>query len=213
MRNVASALLCASALMAAPLAAANPVVTGTGLVTEAQAQDVFEVVSNGPDVRVRHDASGLICAFDGEADSALRVFPTLARGDDVACLSADEHAAKTIYATRSGRRAGLDAQMDSAVAMIRHTAPNAVVYEPSGAQAVSAQGRSAPQARTARFTYTDAEGQAVYTRVSIAVFEGWVFKLRFTAAADDADAAATADSEAEAYWNATLADIAAARSV
>lgn len=197
----------AAALGAAP-ALAEPArsqpVAARQIINAADAGDLFTPLPGDRGARARHAASGLICAFGADGGRIL-VFPGLPRGDDVGCDAASPAGAATLYATRYPMTTDIEAHLDGAIRSIHARYPAA---QPYAASARAAEDGS----RSARFVNEAADGARLYTRVSLALIDGWVIKMRYSAPAADDAAVAAADAAADQLWADTLATIAAAHS-
>lgn len=146
-----------------------------GMIEEANAGGVFDIVHNGQ-VSVRHLASGLRCDFerDGEGGS-IAIFPGLPRGEDVACDTQSATEFVTIYATRYPDGRGLADVLDGADAAIRNRFPDAT---PAPA-AVTINSDALPEQRARHFLVT-IDGQRYFTSVAAAQANGWTYKVRLT---------------------------------
>lgn len=171
-----------------------------GMIENANAQGVFDVVPNGH-VSVRHLGSGLVCHFTDNGDGGrVIVFPQLARGEDVGCDLNPGNASITLYATRYPFASNLDEQLTGAEAAIRQRFADA---RPTNA--MTASDANVPQ-RAAAFLVT-VNGAPRFTSVHIAQIGDWTIKQRYTQrAGTDAEIAAAAQA-ATAHFAATLADI------
>ena len=180
-----------------------------GLIEMADAEGVFEPIPDGQ-VSVRHARSGLICRFDREAHGRLILFPGLPRGEDVGCDFPDGPATITLYATRYPAPTNIDEQVRAAAAHIRMRFANARIETPEIGMDMAVDGAAPlPESRSARFLVTFPDGRRLYTRVSVALIDGWVIKMRFSQDAPDETAAIGAEMAASLTWMATLQDFAA----
>jgi hypothetical protein len=153
-----------------------------GMIEEANAEGVFDIVHNGQ-VSVRHLASGLRCDFDRDGDgSRIVLFQGLPRGDDVACDTQHETEFFTIYATRYPDGRNLAAVLNEAEAVIRNRFPGAT---PAPA-AVNVSSEDLPEQR-ARHFLVDIDGRQHFTSVAVAQANGWTYKVRFTTLVEDND--------------------------
>jgi hypothetical protein len=151
-----------------------------GMIEEANADGVFDIVHNGQ-VSVRHLASGLRCDFarDGNG-SRIVLFSSLPRGEDVACDTQGETEFVTIYATRYPDGRNLAAVLNEAEAAIRNRFPGAT---PAPA-AVTVSSQDLPEQR-ARHFLVDIAGRPHFTSVAVAQANGWTYKVRFTTLIED----------------------------
>ena len=160
---------------------AAPGSVATGIIEEANADGVFEIVHNGQ-VSVRHIGSGMRCDFSYEGGRIV-IFPTLARGDDVACDSQENGVFVTLYATRYPFASTAEEQASGAAAAIRQRFPDAqpapITHEISS--------DTLPPHSTAQFLVLR-DGVRHFTSVNVAMAGPWTIKLRYTApAATDAE--------------------------
>jgi hypothetical protein len=207
MRMLLAAVL---AFAFAPMAARAQTQTDSyaaSLIAAAEAEDLFDIVP-GEDqagenlARVRHRASGLVCLFGPGRSNQLHVFPSLDRGEDVACDSTAIGEAQTIYATRYPGPTTLEDQLDGAVAAIRARIRN--LQPMQATMDIVPEETALPDQLSARFTYAGPNGIARYTRVSVAMVDGWVIKLRYTADAPEQNSLAQQDLMASFIWFSTL---------
>jgi hypothetical protein len=175
----------------------------TGLIGDADAEGVFEIVPAEHEVAVRHIRSGLVCRMDPNSAYRLIIFPEAARGEDVGCELRDGDAVIKLYATRYSFPTTVAQQVAGATAIILQHYPGARPLQL--AQHASANGL--PASQSAHFLVRDAAGAQDYTRVSVAMIQGWVIKLRYTAPAADDAAAARVAQIADAVWRQTLSEI------
>lgn len=159
---------------------AAPGSIATGMIEEANADGVFDLVHNGQ-VSVRHLASGMRCDFarDGNG-SRIVLFSGLPRGEDVACDTQGETEFVTIYATRYPDGRNLATVLNEAEAAIRNRFPGAT---PAPA-AVTVSSEDLPEQR-ARHFLVDIGGRQHFTSVAVAQANGWTYKVRFTTLIED----------------------------
>lgn len=183
------------------------------LIKAAGAEALFVNEPHGSLLGARHLKSGLLCTFSpGDRINRILVFeraePRLPRGDDVGCTSQVSGVHHSLSAARLGERGGVDAALRRAVANLMTAAPNAVTYQGDHAEnaEVDVDGRPLPLAehRTARFV-VERDGRKLFTRVSVAVVDGWDIKQRVTGPLEEAVAL---DVEAEAMMTLVLVDFA-----
>lgn len=198
----ALALLIAAPAFAEEAPTAAPGSIATGMIEQANAGGVFELVHNGQ-VSVRHVGSGLRCDFarDG-AGGRLMLFPNLPRGDDVACDVQDGGTYTTIYATRFPFPSTLDEQIAGAEGAIRSRFPAAQALEPL----TDVETIGLPPQRSVRFLVSR-DGVQHFTSVSVAQVGPWTIKLRYTTPAPDAEAASRADLSANLAFASILRQI------
>ena len=92
---------------------------GDQILSAGQAGGIFQNLSDGDVIRLKHPASGMICHFRPAASrNNIRIYPVRpgvnARGDDVGC-GTTENIAYTIYATRYQPAANEEAAMTQAI--------------------------------------------------------------------------------------------------
>lgn len=181
---------------------AAPGSIATGMIEEANADGVFDLVHNGQ-VSVRHLASGMRCDFerDGEGGS-LALFPGLPRGDSVACAFEYPDYQLTLFATRYPGPPPLDALFGQAVEAIRIIQPGARALAP----AELSEERATPPQRSLGFIVL-INGVEHFTSVHVAQVGDWTIKQRYTVRAETAEAVRAADSTAGAIFEGTLADL------
>lgn len=210
-------IICALALLwAAPaMAQQTPAATSTpgaapapaaatALITAASAQDLFEAIPSDSQVVVRHTRSGLTCRMRSSWRNRIIIFPDAARGEDVACETANASVNIRLYATRYSFRTTLDQQINGAIAVIRQTSPDARDYTPTVPQTFP----GLPTTRSADFLLSRASDHAqMYSHVSVAMASGWVYVLRYSAPAADAAAAHQDEVAAHALWQSALGEI------
>lgn len=212
---VVAALMCAPALAQESEPQAAPGSIGYGMIENASAQGIFELVHNGQ-VTLRHTRSGLVCHFprDG-AGGRLIVFapqadparpdrePTIPRGDDVACEMSEGGAQVRVFATRYPFGSTLEEQIDGVAAAIRARSAAAA---PFPGDTVRNPDDGLPIRRSARFI-VEHNGERLFTRASVARVGDWILKLRFSAPAPDDAAATHADRRADALFDGVLREI------
>lgn len=182
---------------------AAPASIAIGMIENAQADGVFELVHDGH-ATVRHIGSGLVCHFENDgAGGRLILYPNLPRGDDVACDWNNGREFSTIYATRYPFNSTLQEQIDGATTAIRSRFGDAVAM---AAPAAPTSGDSLPTRRTVRFIVMR-EGQRYYTSASVARIGSWIIKLRHSAPAPDDAAATRADEMAATLFSGALSEI------
>ncbi|MBY0566420.1 MAG: hypothetical protein K2P70_03870 [Hyphomonadaceae bacterium] len=151
-----------------------------GMIEEANADGVFDIVHNGQ-VSVRHLASGLRCDFERNGEgSRIVIFSSLPRGEDVACDTRSDTEFVTIYATRYPDGRNLATVLNEAEAAIHNRFPGAT---PAPA-AVTVSSEDLPEQR-ARHFLVDIGGRPHFTSVAVAQANGWTYKVRFTTLIED----------------------------
>ncbi|MBN8608246.1 MAG: hypothetical protein J0L81_15110 [Caulobacterales bacterium] len=202
--------LIAFALFATPVLAdppegelrAAPGSIATGMIEAASADGVFEIVHNGQ-VSVRHLGSGMRCDFAHEGGRIV-IFPTLARGDDVACDSQENGVYVTLYATRYPFASTAEEQASGAAAAIRQRFPDA---QPAPITH-RIESDTLPPHSTAQFLIMR-DGVRQFTSVNVAMAGPWTIKLRYTAPARTDAEAQQAELAANLLFASTLTQIVA----
>jgi len=179
---------------------AAPGSIGYGIIENADAEGVFELVHDGR-VTLRHIGSGLICRFqrDGEGGRII-LYSGLPRGDDVACDMDEGGATTTLFATRFPFATSLDEQIAGAEQAIRNRFPSAVPYQ--GETRVSTDTPN----RTVQF-FIARDGERYYTRASVAQVGPWTIKMRYSRRAADEAAAREGELASNLLFAATLREI------
>lgn len=185
---------------------AAPASIATGMIEEANAIGVFDIVHNGQ-VSVRHLASGLRCDFENDgAGGSLALFPGLPRGDNVACDFEYPDYALTLYASRYPGPPPLNALLAQAVQAIGYVHPGARSVAPANGEIPQ---DAIPPRRRLGFIVT-IDGVQHFTSVHIAQVGAWTIKQRYTSRAESGDAVRAADLAADRMFDSLLADLVAA---
>src|SRR5690242_17091758 len=148
----ASSTASSSAASASPGASpsAPAASAAAALIAAASAQDLFEALPSDTQIVVRHTRSGLTCRMRASWTNRVVIFPTAARGEDVACESVSGGITIRLYATRYSFHTNLDEQISGAIAAVRQTSPDARDYAPTVAQSFP----GLPTTRSADFLIT-----------------------------------------------------------
>jgi len=153
---------------------------------------------------VRHEASGMRCLFQpGRGDNAI-VRTGASAG--VSCVSRPVGFRQTLEAAPLPGSGTLDSVFEASVAELTAGRPDARPHRSAGF-AVRVEPSSGPapaEPRTAAFLLTR-DGEAVFSRVSVAVVDGWIIRQRFEAPAAQAD---EAELLAGVVMSTTLIDLA-----
>ncbi|MGD9967281.1 MAG: hypothetical protein AB7T59_12215 [Hyphomonadaceae bacterium] len=206
-------LLCtlAFALAAAPAFSQEPEPSAASgslaleLIAAARADGVFVAEASEPHtIVIRHPSSGLICRMGAEDANRLIIFPQAARGEDVACETEHDNVSIRLFATRYSFDTSLDEQLRGASAVIERLHPGARPFT----VALPVADQSLPPHRSVAYVI-ESGGASSFTSVSVAKIGEWVFKLRYTASAADAEAARAAAAAAERTFAETLHQIVA----
>ena len=178
----------AAAAPATPEAIAKAHTFADGKIKAAQADDLFEVVDYKGIPTVRHLRSGLRCHFLGDAD-AINIVPSkLPRGDDVGCSMHVNGFTLSFYATRFPQAMSEDAAMATYVREVTQVHPDAKLLDSAdhGVQLPPDLAARFPEIRTQRYEI-NFNGTPSYSRLSVAVVNGWVLEERLTGPLDQAD--------------------------
>jgi hypothetical protein len=206
----------AAALTAAPARAQSPSVArgearaeGDALLAQAGATAFFDNITSddAQDIKLKHKASGLVCAFNPEAASnRVVVFDGGQRGDEIACSTGGAVGERTLYASRTPGRTLADAFAHD-LAEVKKSHPGAVDYAlPPDVDSPILQMLDIPPmppSKTARFIVDHQ-----FTSVSSAVVKDWSLEFRFTCPEEKQDIAA--DSLQPTLWVTILAQISGA---
>lgn len=137
--------------------------------------------SHPPAVAVRHTRSGLLCRFAYSGEDRLFIFGAggISYGDNIACSINAQFGAITLYATRDNE-ATMESALAGAVQALLAVHPNAQPLELSTLPtATNPSAPPPPEFLSAAFSIQH-HGRRIFTRVSVYVANGWVYKLRFT---------------------------------
>lgn len=210
----------AAALVAPPALAQSPSVPrgearaeGDALLAQAGATGLFDNITSddAQDIKLRHKASGLVCAFNpGAPSNRVVVFDGgqdgAKRGDDIACSTGGAVGERTLYASRTPGRTLADAFAHD-LAEVKKSHPGAVDYAlPPDVDSPILQMLDIPPMppnKTARFIVDH-----LFTSVSSAVVKDWSLEFRFTCPEEKQDVAA--DSLQPTLWVTILAQISGA---
>lgn len=192
-------IIAIAALAAAPAFAQLPrgaaKAEGDALLAQAGASDLFDnlTADDAQDIKLKHKASGLVCAFNaGAPANRVAVFDGdqagARRGDDIACSTGGAAGERTVYASRTPGRTLADAFAHD-LAEVKKSHPGAVDYAlPPGTDSPILQMLDIPPmppSRTARFIVDHQ-----FTSVSSAVVKDWSLEFRFTCPEEHEDEAA-----------------------
>ena len=155
------------------------------VIEEANAEDFFVPEAAPPAVAVRHVASGMLCRLGGSDQlGSVRIFPTdergIRRGEDVSCTTHVGPGTVTVYAAHYPEASTLDEAFSGAVAALRQVHTTAQLIDPSALQWVTLGDRPPPPPSATAAFRVEINGQPAFTRLSVYVANGWVYKLRFT---------------------------------
>jgi hypothetical protein len=213
--KVPAGLIAIAALSAAPALAQSPSVPpgearaeGEALLARAGASALFDNITSdeAQDIKLKHKASGLVCAFNPGSPSNKVVVFDRQRGDDIACSTGGAVGERTLYASHTPGRTLADAFAHD-LAEVKRSHPGAVDYVlPPGVDSPILQMLDIPPmpaSRTARFIVDH-----TFTSVSSAVVKDWSLEFRFTCPEEKQDIAA--DSLQPTLWVTILAQISGA---
>ncbi|MEZ5959392.1 MAG: hypothetical protein R3C30_03055 [Hyphomonadaceae bacterium] len=182
-----AALIAVAALSLASLAQAQSAnfQAAQAMIERTQLNGVFEPLEDDSVIKVRHAASGMACLFgadDRRAEIVAFASP-VPRGDDVGCVSDTTDHFTTVYATRYPEPKSPEQALAEAVACLRHRYPDAQATP----TLLSVTSDSLAPIHAAHFLIT-VDDQRWITSALVAEHDGWIFKVRYTAAAADDDA-------------------------
>jgi hypothetical protein len=172
-----------------PQAIASAHMAADRLIDSADVGELFQNVSEGAEPMVRDKASGLKCSF-GVAPGAwpkdqILVFKTgLPHGDDVGCNLRFQTFLVSLDVSRMPETPTLDATTRYYVKSVLAVHPKAKPYtgdyfEPSKLRP------DFPAFDTVRLVFDDPAGP-LFSRLSVAIVNGWVIEERVTGPANDA---------------------------
>lgn len=153
-----------------------------GMIEEANADGVFDIVHNGQ-VSVRHLASGMRCDFarDG-AGGEILILGEAPRGDNVACRTVDTRESFTLFATRYPDGRSLDEALAAAETALLERFPNA---RPHAADDAASEA-GLPARRVSHFIAV-VNGRRALTSVALAQANGWTYMVRYAAVVERED--------------------------
>jgi hypothetical protein len=166
---------------AKPAAASTARAFADRVIEAAQAGDLFENVTTDDLPKVRHRASGLVCLFpDANPASGIQIFPSSVRGADVSCGSFPGGAVLTMYAMKPAKPLTLTQAFALYVTEVRTAHPEAKPPENKELPAVAGtRAEGLTDWLIARFEIMTPQGPA-YSRLAVAVVDGWVIEQRLT---------------------------------
>lgn len=148
------------------------------LIDGSGAPELFENLSVGNDMRIRHKASGLVCVYSpGEQSNSLRLFPGLPQGDDIGCNADAGNIYMTVYATRYQPAISVDEAIESAANGIRNRFPDARPY--SGPVLEPDVPDSIGEPSYVAFLVGQGE-RTLYAHARVAKVGEWIFKQRMS---------------------------------
>ncbi|MDZ4775872.1 MAG: hypothetical protein SGJ23_03700 [Alphaproteobacteria bacterium] len=174
-----SALLLTACATTAPVASDAPhaPATAEGIIAASNAQRHYSVEASGDPgyVQARNRESGLRCRFDVRYGGSIHIYDAApgggAPGDDTSCNTPIDAITVTYYATRYTTPTTTAEQAEAAIAAIRER------FDVLSEIAPTTPDRAGARTRSFRINY---EGKIKETRVSVAMVDGWVLKMRFT---------------------------------
>lgn len=190
----------ASAQEEAPTAAPGSI--AYGMIENANAEGVFEIVHNGQ-VSVRHIGSGMRCDFERDgARGSLWLIPGLPRGDDVGCHWQDPGNVNTaFYATRFAEAPALERHIEDLEADMaqRGWAPRRLPTPPLAVNGV-------PEIAVQNYLYTMGRHQW-FTSIAVAQMGAWTIRLRYSRPAADAQTIRNAEALVPSLFTGALLEI------
>lgn len=165
---------------------------GDQILSAGQAGGIFQNLSDGDVIRLKHPASGMICHFRPAASrNNIRIYPVRpgvnARGDDVGC-GTTENIAYTIYATRYQPVANEEAAMTQAIEEVEAIWGDVQRLDIE-IPAAAANGRFAA------YRGRHPNGQSLATVILVRQIGPWIFKMRASGPPDEPEALAASAVE------------------
>ncbi len=158
---------------------------GDDLVARSHAPDLFENVTADKVISVRHKPSGFVCTFDpDQSENTIQVYiGTRPRGEDIGCTSRNAGMVVSYFVTKFP--VALTPQQATQVYMleIKRMHPDAADAKGPFLQLnITPKPGDPPPVNhvTAHLTYVD-HGEVAYSRLCVAVLNGWVIEQRITA--------------------------------
>lgn len=177
------------------------------VIRKASAQGHFINDTRKDFPAVRHTASGLRCLFQpGRSDNAIVwIGPTAGKGG-VACRSRPVGLSQTLEAIQLAPGETLDSVFQKSVVNITSQQPEARAYAGGGisVRVAPSSGLAPAEPKTAGYLVSR-DGQEVFSRVSVALVNGWIIRQQFEAPAAHAD---QAELLAGVVMSTTLIDLA-----
>lgn len=158
------------------------------IIAEAEAEGVFENITEDALPRLKHVQSGMTCIFDpGATRNNVHIFPVSAtapeRGQNVSCGTNFGGAAVTTYASRLMPMPTVEDDMRSTIASVRETWPDAQALE-GEFPVTTVDGQ--PESAFAALKFRHSSGQDAASFAMIRHVGEWSFKIRSTGLASDA---------------------------
>jgi hypothetical protein len=158
---------------------------GDELVARSHAPDLFENVTSDKFISVRHRPSGFVCTFDpDQSENAIQVFGgARPRGEDIGCTSREAGMVVSYFVTKFPVAVTPLQAAQVYVREIKQMHPDAADAKgPFLNTNITPKPGDPPPAPhvTAHITYTD-HGEVAYSRLCVAVVNGWVIEQRITA--------------------------------
>ena len=152
-------------------------------IDQAQVADLFKDVTIAAAPMIQHRPSGLVCNYgiltQDWANDDVVVFPSgLPRGDDVGCNMHSRDFLVSMDVTRFSPVPGLDEITNAYVKSVMSLHPPARAYTGPSEELAPPANVIFPPFRTVRFVFDD--GGGLFSRLSVAVVNGWVIEERVT---------------------------------
>jgi hypothetical protein len=157
------------------------------LIRDAKAEDLFENRTVSKDPTIRHIRSGLECVFYRRPLESVQVFQTsVPRGDDVGCHSQWEGFTVSIFVTRFPKPMTVDEAYKYYADEVVRAYPVRKPYTGQTVEFKRKDGSPVPiPYKTGRVIITT-RGQDLFSRLSVAVVNGWTIEVRVTGPLGDA---------------------------
>jgi hypothetical protein len=157
---------------------------GDALIAAANVGDLFENVTTADHAVLRHRQSGLECNFNGTPGERITVFPSqFPRGDDVGCAIQWLGFTTSLDITRFPTLMTTDEATTKYVGEVTRAHPEAKPYTGKGVSLQTRDGKPLP-CRTVKFVL-NMNGKTVFSRLSVAVVNGWVIEERVSGPLDN----------------------------
>jgi len=158
---------------------------GDDLVARSHAPDLFENATTDKVIRVRHKPSGFVCTFDpDQSENAIQVYVgARPRGEDVGCTSREGGMVVSYFVTKFPVAVTRAQAAEVYMLDIKRMHPDVASAKGPFLQLnmTPKPGDPPPVDHvTAHLTYVD-HGEVAYSRLCVAVVNGWVIEQRITA--------------------------------
>jgi hypothetical protein len=158
---------------------------GDDLVARSHAPDIFENVTSEKVISVRHKPSGFVCTFDpDQSENAVQLYSAARpRGEDIGCTSRTAGMVVSYFVTKFPVAVTPQQAAQAYMREIKQMHPDVADAKGPFLQLniTTKPGDPPPVSHvTAHLTYVD-HGEVAYSRLCVAVVNGWVIEQRITA--------------------------------